>query len=305
MELPDSKGSEEGKKQPLDLIILLLWSVAAVLGAMALPDGNMVRIILGIPLIIFIPGYSLVAVLWPDKGGISNLERIALSFGLSIVIVSILGLILNFLPSGIILSSILASIFLTQILLTILAYYQRNQLPDSDKFVLDMPALNNLWPEDKTEKTFVLVIVVILVLSSCALAYVLLTPSEGEKYTELYILDSNGTTENYPVNMTINDTATILVGIKCHEYRPVNYRIVIGIENASTVNDYNNWTQTFSFTSTNSVGRDITLDHGWVFEENISFNIPNPGRYKVVWQLFIDGELSDYEVHLWVDVNVA
>ena len=293
----------EGKRYPNDLIIILLWSIIAVVGVLLLPEGNLFRVILGIPLLVFIPGYSLAAVLWPEKDGIDNLERVALSFGLSIVVVSIVGLILNFLPSGIILSSILVSIFLTQVILTIFAYYQRHQLPDSDKFVLTIPALNNLWPEDKTEKIFTIVIVVLLVLSCCALAYVLLTPSIGEKYTELYILDANGTTENYPVNITTNDTATILVGIKCHEYDPVNYRIVIGIENATTVSDYNNWNQTFSFTATNSVGRDITLNHGWMFEENITFNIPNPGRYKVVWQLYMDGLETEYEVHMWVNVN--
>jgi uncharacterized membrane protein len=50
--------------------------------------------ILGLPFILFIPGYVLIFVLFPTKKGergINQLERIGLSFGFSLAITSLLG----------------------------------------------------------------------------------------------------------------------------------------------------------------------------------------------------------------------
>ncbi len=303
MRSPNSNETVESEKHPLDLILLLLWSVVAVIVAIVLPDGNFIRVIFGTFLLVFIPGYALVAILWPGKDGIGNMERIALSFGLSIVVVSVIGLILNFTSNGITLSSTLAGLFIIQIILTIFAYMRRQQLTEQERYHIALPMPQTLLPSDKTEKLFVIMISVVLVLSGCVLAYVLMTPSDGERYSQLYILDSNGTAENYTLNMTTNGTASIIVGIRCHEYEEVNYKVIIGIENATTINDGSNWDQTFSFTGDNSFERDITLDHDGIFEDIITFNIPDPGKHKVVWQLYIDGVETEYEVHLWVIVK--
>jgi uncharacterized membrane protein len=66
-----------------------------------------VRIILGLPLMLFLPGYALIATLFPRKGDLDGIERIALSFGLSIAITPLLGLGLNYTPFGIRLTPIL------------------------------------------------------------------------------------------------------------------------------------------------------------------------------------------------------
>lgn len=54
--------------------------------------------IIGIPFVLFLPGYSLVLYFFGEK---EWLEKIVLGIALSIVIVPILGLILNFSPFGI------------------------------------------------------------------------------------------------------------------------------------------------------------------------------------------------------------
>ena len=66
--------------------------------------NNVVRIILGIPIVLFIPGYLLVSVLFPGKKtekGLDVVEKIALSLGVSIAIVPLLGIVLNYTPWGI------------------------------------------------------------------------------------------------------------------------------------------------------------------------------------------------------------
>ena len=88
------------------VIILVLLTIPFVL----IPPLNKispVRIILGLPLVLFLPGYSLIATLFPRKDDLDAIDRIALSFGLSIAITPLLGLALNYTPFGIRLSPVL------------------------------------------------------------------------------------------------------------------------------------------------------------------------------------------------------
>lgn len=59
-----------------------------------------VRYVLGSLFVLFLPGYSLIRVLFPKKE-LNNIERYALSIGMSIALVPITGLILNYSPWGI------------------------------------------------------------------------------------------------------------------------------------------------------------------------------------------------------------
>ena len=75
---------------PLNLLVFIL------VVAIVLFPSNVLRIILGIPFLLFFPGYALMAALFPKREGMYGVERIALSFGLSIAVVPLIGLILNY-----------------------------------------------------------------------------------------------------------------------------------------------------------------------------------------------------------------
>jgi uncharacterized membrane protein len=74
---------------PVDIIVCMLWSIILLPVALLNVEGT-IRIILGLPFILFIPGYILIFALFPTKKtdqGIDIIERVALSFGLSIAVV--------------------------------------------------------------------------------------------------------------------------------------------------------------------------------------------------------------------------
>lgn len=81
------------------LYAINLLTLALVLIIVFLPS-NVLRIIIGLPLVLFFPGYTLIAALFPRKGSLSGIERLALSFGLSIAVVPLIGLALNYMPWG-------------------------------------------------------------------------------------------------------------------------------------------------------------------------------------------------------------
>lgn len=100
--------------------------------------SNIVRIILGLPFVLFFPGYTLMAALFPRKEGIGSIERVALSIAMSIAIVPLIGLLLNYTPVGITLYSILYSIAFLICLLSLIAGFRRSKLPEGERFSAEL-----------------------------------------------------------------------------------------------------------------------------------------------------------------------
>lgn len=69
-----------------------------------------VRYVLGGVFILFLPGFMLISALYPRSGELDGLERLALSIGLSLAVVPLDGLMLNYTPWGITLAPIMVSL---------------------------------------------------------------------------------------------------------------------------------------------------------------------------------------------------
>ena len=70
-----------GKKVPSDLLIVMgLVLLTDIIVFTPGLNESMVRNLLGLPLVLFLPGYSLLAALFPAKSDLGEIERICLSF---------------------------------------------------------------------------------------------------------------------------------------------------------------------------------------------------------------------------------
>lgn len=118
-----------------DLKIMYLWLCLAIAG-IYMPVLNMspFRIIFALPVVMFIPGYCLTAALFPGNDDLDGIERIALSVGLSIAIVPMIGLALNYTVWGIRLDPVLISLVVFMVLMTNIAQYRRSLLPEEERF---------------------------------------------------------------------------------------------------------------------------------------------------------------------------
>jgi len=83
------------------------------------------RYIFGTIYILYIPGYILVEALYPEERSLKPLERVALSIGLSLAIIPLIGLLLNYTPWGIRLGSIVFSTLIYSLSLMIIAAYRK------------------------------------------------------------------------------------------------------------------------------------------------------------------------------------
>lgn len=107
------------------LVFLCIFSVyaSALTPILAAP-----RIVLGSLFTLFLPGYSLVEALYPREDELSPLERLALSIGLSLALVPLVGLILNYTPWGIRLDPTMVGLSALTLLLLLASAYRKYQI---------------------------------------------------------------------------------------------------------------------------------------------------------------------------------
>jgi len=123
---------------PLDLALVIALTLACILFVLIPPlNETPVRVVLGLLLVLFLPGYSLIAALFPRKDDLDGIERIALSFGLSIAVVPLLGLALNYTPYGIRMAPILIVLSVFTVLLAVVAGVRRVWMPEAERFVVE------------------------------------------------------------------------------------------------------------------------------------------------------------------------
>jgi hypothetical protein len=78
-----------------------------------------IRYVLGSVFVLLLPGYSLIKTLFPTRE-IDNIERTALSIGMSLALVPLVGLLLNYTPWGIRLTPVTLSLLSLTTILTII-----------------------------------------------------------------------------------------------------------------------------------------------------------------------------------------
>ncbi|MFL5656160.1 MAG: DUF1616 domain-containing protein [Ktedonobacteraceae bacterium] len=83
----------------VDIFVVIALTIIAVALAFTVAPVNVLGRILTLPLVLVLPGYALVAAMFP-KQALGGAERAVFSLGLSLVIVILGGLVLNWTPFG-------------------------------------------------------------------------------------------------------------------------------------------------------------------------------------------------------------
>lgn len=252
------------------------------------PDLRAIRIILGIPFVLFLPGYSLVSALFPGKKDLEGLERLALSLGLSLALVPLIGLILNYTPFGIRLYPVSLSLYLFMLAMTEVTYLRRADLPPKARFSIDFRSHIPKWSNMESEDKILAAGSVIAVIAAGLGGYFLGPSHHGEEFTEFYILGEGGKMEDYPTDLIVGEEGKLIVGIKNHEYRTENYRVLLTLENNPI----------------ESI-ESIKLNHGENWEEPVTFTVQEPGENMKLQALLYKGENTEpyRELHLWITVE--
>lgn len=223
------------KNIPIDIVLCMLWSVILVPISLLDIEG-IIRIIFGLPFIFFIPGYVLIFALFPmrktDKG-IDYIERIALSFGFSIALVSLICFLLNFTSWGIRLESILLSIFIFIMSIGFFAIARWTVTDHDKKFTISLD-LSFLKSQKKLDYAFNIIIISSLIIACLIPIYMIYTPKIGEKFTEFYLVNLEDNSKDLK-NLTLGVNTTRNVEIVNHEYETINYTVELWLLNYTQI----------------------------------------------------------------------
>ena len=301
-------------KLPIDLLIIDILSIILILSIAFIPI-TVTRVILGLPFLLFFPGYVLVAALFP-RNEMDGIERIALSFGMSIAVIALIGLGLNYTSWGIRLEPVLYSIFAFIIILSAIAIIRRRFYGRKELITEINLKILGIWHGSPLNKTLNVILIVAIMGTVSILIYSIAKPKVGEKFTEFYILGINGQAADYPTDFTLNsnlqivsvqyatDTPTVpekwgrlTLGIVNQEQQNTNYTVVMQI-NGSQVGI------PFQGRIVQSLGP-IVLIPGEKWEQEIGIVPQHTGEnQEVELLLYKDNGTAPYlNLHLWVNVT--
>ena len=365
---------------PADLAVIAALT-AATCAAVVTPAVNAtpIRSVLAVPFVLFIPGYALVAALFPrgrdgsrnaaagadaatsaargepatsgdaatngetatsgdttttattnedgdgdgDRApgrddGISGMERLALSFGTSIAVVPLLGLILNVSPLGIRLIPVLLAVGGFTLAMTVVAAYRRSRLPDEERLTVPfrdwgrsaVGVLSN--HQSRLDAALTVVTVVSIVLAVSSVGYAFAVPKQADAFSEFYILteqdDGELRAEDYPTEFTAGDPRPLVVGIGNHEHRTVEYTVIVELQRV----DIDGETAT-TRERARLLRREPTVSDEGTWTDTVEIAPEMEGeRLRLTFMLFESEPPSEptiedayRETHLWVNVSAA
>lgn len=299
---------------PVDLVLIGLfglWAAAISIGPFGGFPGRMA---LGLVAVLFAPGYALVAALFPMKGvGTGGFERLVLSVGLSVCLVPLVGLGLNYTPWGIRPSTLTGAIGTTTMVLTLVAAIRRRRTPPSERFrprilglLLDVIARIKT-PADRS--TLNVLLVIGLVVATSGIGFAALDADRGEQFTEFYLLTEDPETGEtiageYPDEIVRGEAAPIHVGITNKEGETMNYTVVVLLQRFNEEGAVQEVQKVDVYT--------VTVPDGETLEESRELRPETTGEDLRVTYLLYTGsppenttpgtDTAYRQVHIWIDV---
>lgn len=229
-----------------DLILVFLTTLITIIFVVTpkLNDISLGNIFVFI-LILFIPGYSVITALYPKKTSLDSIERVLLSFGLSIGLAAFLGLLLKYsfikyLPfvnkltqlNNLNYTSLTIILSTFTFIMLLIAFIRRRRTPEGEKFYVNFGGFassikGQFEGKSRTNKVLSIILIITILLAISTTVYIILKPKHGETFTEFYILGPNGKASDYPTNLTVGQNGTVIMGIVNHEYQTANYEVVV------------------------------------------------------------------------------
>lgn len=324
------------RRIPLDIAIVVFGVILTNITVLLPFVGDTpLRIVFGLVFVLFLPGYTFVAALFPERPtsssvnmtdtgetyedhtcpdrGIGNAERGILSFSISIALNFFIGIVLNFTPWGLRLVPILAGISVTTVLLAAVATVRRWSVPSKRRFRVQYKRwLRNtqsalVHPSARSDAVLNVVLIISVIVATGMFMYAAMAPLNTGEFSEFYLLGEDETGDPEMIDSPINSTdarENVIIGIENHEHQTLDYTVVIEIQRVDIRNN------------TTIVLEDRTLD---TFQVQLSHDekriirfpvgpVRSGDQYRLVFLLYIQSppeelttETAYRDVYLWLD----
>jgi uncharacterized membrane protein len=323
-----------GSSIPFDLVAVLAYLggvnaliVADALGGPAAP----LRVLLTLPALFFLPGYSLTAAAFPriaperrgsdgpslldrvkqPAEGLDHVERAALGFGLSFALLPIVGLFVAATPGPVTATGTIVALTVVTALFSVVAAVRRWRLDPEERYVLPFDA----WRRATTSVTdgsrvdaalsVVLALAVLAAMGAGALA--IAAPQDGSSFTNYAIGTINDSGEfianDYPADWAPGESESIAFQVANYEDERVNYTAVVQMQRIGEDGQVVELAEIDRFNESLASGRTWTEQH--------SAQPPLRGDRLQVVYLFYKGDPpstptrfnADEYVYFWTNVS--
>jgi len=328
------------RRFPPDLVAVVVLSGLMIVTTTApVIKESIFRMLLASLFVLFIPGYTFVAALFPaaretideakhpdrrdsetgavsrDKG-INGMERVALSFGTSIAIVTVIGLILNVTPWGLQLTPVLFPVCALTGVFAYVGDRRRAKLESADRFQVPykrwVAKTRRVLLEPDTQRDAVLNVVVVLsvLLAAGSVGYAVTVPKQADAFTEFYLVTENGDGEliadDYPTEFQRGESKSLVVGIGNYEHETSDYTVVSEIQR---VRIENNSTEVLESESLNRFSPTVDDGETWNRTHEVAPTMTGE-RLRLTYLLYRGSapaepttENAYRELNLWVNVT--
>lgn len=251
---------------PTDLVgVAGFVVIATVLVTVVDVSSPLIRAAIGLPLLFFVPGYVTVSALFPRRSpardatadgrllprqavAMSDVERAALSFGVSFALLPLLALVVAATPWGYTGPVVVATVACFAVIGAGVAAVRRLSVPAADRYSVAFDrrleaaraAIFDAESSLLVAVNVALVLAVVLALTTAGYAFV--SPQDGEQYTSLRLLTENESGElvasGYPSEIESGESIPLVIGVENREDRSLNYTVVVQeqrLENDSVV----------------------------------------------------------------------
>ncbi len=241
----------------------LLWETILVIGfaviadlVVLMVDRPPIRAVFGFPLLLFFPGYAILTVLFPGQPrrsryntfdplsrSISGVERVALSFGISLALIPPIALVFwTVNDQGFGVRAILWVFTAIITLGMIYGTYRRFRLPMRDRYRIPV----SHWMSELRTNGFSggvigtllrIGLAISVILAVGTLGYAVLVPNQSASYTNTSLLTRGPTGDltaaNYSNAMAENG-GNLILSIENNEKESVSYTVVVKIQRVET-----------------------------------------------------------------------
>lgn len=193
------------------------------------PLFESLRIVFGLMMVLFWPGYCLQACLFPQRGELEVWERVVLSFGLSTGVAAVIAPLLDRSPWGLHLWPVVIAYVAFILMCSGIRAYGPKWAPETEHHgaTVKFNVLSSWRHLDASlRKTYVAQAVAVLSGAGVLFANtILLHP--GEKYTEFYILGVDGLAQDFIREVELGQRAEVRCVIANHEGTTAVYWIEV------------------------------------------------------------------------------
>ena len=310
---------------------MFTWDVVAVVlyaaGAVALDTPQIpsaIRILAVAPVLLFLPGYGLASVLFPggpaprrsplsrraaEVPRLGLIERIAVSFGLSLALLPPLALAFGTVL-GTLVGPVVPVVAVIAVVTTLIGAVRRAILPEADRFTVPLAE----WIEeaqagaiDGSTRTaavnLALAVSVLLAVGIAGVAFA--APQDGASYTEFAVgteRDGGFVAGDYPTDAAVGEPITLQLQLENRERTEMTYHVVPQFERVSN-GDVSEVVRTDAF--------DLTVGPGETTTQSHEVSPPIVGDdVRLTYLLYVDdppenpGRDSAYRsVHVWMVVG--